>query len=274
MAKTLLPVRPVVAALSAQWAALDALATSLTDEQWAAPSILPGWSIADVIAHIIGTESTLAGRDVAAQRDVGALEHVRNPIGELNERWLDHYRGASRAEVMAAYREIVATRTDALSRITQDEFDADAMTPAGADSYGRFMRIRIFDCWMHELDIRDSTDGSLPTDPEPAEWALAEIAASLPFVVGKRARTPQGTTVVFQIGGPAPRTTRIVVGDRAAEVDELPGGDAAADVTLVLDGVDLARLAGGRRTADPERVGIAGDLAIGSAIVANLDYVI
>ena len=28
------------------------------------------------------------------------------------------------------------------------------MTPAGPDTYGRFMRVRIFDCWMHEQDIR------------------------------------------------------------------------------------------------------------------------
>ena len=29
-------------------------------------------------------------------------------------------------------------------------------TPAGPDSYGRFMRVRDFDCWMHQHDIRDA----------------------------------------------------------------------------------------------------------------------
>ncbi|MGV9710295.1 maleylpyruvate isomerase family mycothiol-dependent enzyme [Gordonia sp. NPDC003424] len=274
MSHTSLPVTPIVDALTDEWAALDSLADSLTDEQWAGPSVLPGWSNADVLAHIIGTESLLAGRDVEARRDVAALDHVRNPIGELNERWLDHFRGRPRADVMAAYREIIGVRTDSLRAMKQAEFDADAMTPAGPDTYGRFMRIRIFDCWMHEIDIRDSTDGSSPRGVAPTDWALAEIAASMPFVIGKRARTPSGTSVLLRIGGPAPRDIRIVVADRAAAVDGFPDGDESADVALSLDAVDLARLVGGRRTANPGRVRIDGDQAIGSAIVDNLAYVI
>ncbi|MYR05136.1 maleylpyruvate isomerase family mycothiol-dependent enzyme [Gordonia sp. SID5947] len=273
-AKTSLPMTPVVAALTAEWATLDALATGLSDDQWAAPSVLPGWSVADVVAHVIGTESMLAGREVDARRDVAALEHVRNPIGELNERWLDHFRGSPRGEVMAAYRDIIAVRTDMLSRMTQAEFDDDSFTPAGPDSYGRFMRIRVFDCWMHEIDIRDSTDGSAPVDPVPAELALDEIAASMPFVVGKRAATPKGTSVLMRIGGVVSRSIRIEVGDRAAAVDEFDGGDGSADVVLSLDARDLARLAGGRRTADHGRVVIDGDRALGTAILDNLDYVI
>lgn len=273
-AKTSLPISSIVTALTAEWATLDALTTSLSDDQWSAPSVLPGWSMADVIAHVIGTESVLAGREVEPRRDVGALDHVRNPIGELNERWLDHFRGSSRGEVMAAYREIVAVRTDMLTRMTQEEFDADSVTPAGPESYGRFMRIRVFDCWMHEIDIRDSTDGSAPTDAVPAELALDEIAASLPFVVGKRAATPKGTSVLMRIGGVVSRAIRIEVGDRAVAVDEFAGGDQSADVALTLDARDLARLAGGRRTADPGRVAIDGDRALGTAILDNLDYVI
>ncbi|GAB90540.1 maleylpyruvate isomerase family mycothiol-dependent enzyme [Gordonia rhizosphera] len=274
MAPTLLPVRPVVDALTAQWAVMDPLVSGLSDAQWSGPSILPGWTVADIVAHIIGTESMLAGRDVAAERDLGALEHVRNPIGEFNEKWLDHFRGSSRADVMAAYREVVSVRTEALSTISQEEFDAEAMTPAGRDTYGRFMRVRIFDCWMHEIDIRDSTDGSAPTLVGPAALALDEIAASLPFVVGKRAQAPSGSAILIRIGGLVPRELRIVVAERARAVDELPGGDESADVVLTLDALDLARLAGGRRSADPGRVEIAGDRAIGDAIVAHLNYVI
>ncbi|AZG43606.1 maleylpyruvate isomerase family mycothiol-dependent enzyme [Gordonia insulae] len=274
MAKNLLPVEPVVSALTAQWASIDALVSALPDDRWAASSILPGWTVADIVAHVIGTESFLEGRDVTAGRDVAALDHVRNPIGELNERWIDHHRAASRDEVMAAYREIIAVRRESLSRMSQDDFDADTVTPAGPDTYGRFMRIRCFDCWMHEIDIRDSTDGSVPIDPGPADLALAELAASLPFVVGKRAGTPKGTSVLIRIGGVAPRDVRIAVEDRASAVDAFPGGDDAADVTLTLDTVDLARLAGGRSTADPARVTIDGDREIGTAIVGNLNYVI
>ncbi|MEE3852363.1 maleylpyruvate isomerase family mycothiol-dependent enzyme [Gordonia sp. LSe1-13] len=273
MAKTVLPIAPTVDALVAQWATLERVVTPLSDDEWAAPSILPGWSVADVIAHVVGTESLLEGRDVPTTRDVTALEHVRNPIGELNERWLDHYRPVTRADVMAAYAEIVGVRTEALCAMTQNDFDGDALTPAGPDTYGRFMRIRVFDCWIHEIDIRDSTDGSAPSDDIPAAVALDEIATSLPYVVGKRARTPKGTSVLFAIEGLGARQIRIYVDDRAATVDAFPDGDDSADVTLTLDSIDLGRLVGGRKTANPARVAIAGDRAIGEAIVAKLDYV-
>ena len=39
--------------------------------------------------------------------------------------------------------------------MSDEEWNAVTMTPTGPDSYGRFMRIRVFDCWMHEEDIRD-----------------------------------------------------------------------------------------------------------------------
>lgn len=271
---TILPAALVVDALAAQWTTLDQLASSLDDAEWQAASILPGWTIADVIAHIIGTESMLAGREVAATRDVAALAHVRNPIGELNERWLDHFRGHDRESVMAAYREIVGVRTAALQGATDEDFAAETATPAGPDTYGRFMRIRVFDCWVHEVDIRDSTDKSLPVDPVPARLALDEIAASLPFVIGKRAGLPAGSTVLIRVTGLVSRDFRISVAERASLVDEFEGGDDSADVRLSVDIADLARLAGGRTSADPQRVRIEGDTALGERIVENLAYMI
>ena len=40
--------------------------------------------------------------------------------------------------------------------MSPEAWDAVGFTPAGQDTYGRFMRIRVFDQWMHELDIRDA----------------------------------------------------------------------------------------------------------------------
>ncbi|MCH5645389.1 maleylpyruvate isomerase family mycothiol-dependent enzyme [Gordonia sp. ABSL49_1] len=285
MATTILPIGPVTEGLVAAWAGIRGLAETMDADQWGVPSVLPGWTNADIVAHIIGTESLLAGRDVAAV-DVSALAHVRNPIGELNEKWVEHFRGQPRADVLAAFDEIVALRTEALAAMGQNDFDAASMTPAGPDTYGRFMRIRIFDCWMHEIDLSDGIGVASPADTGAAQWAIAEIAASLPFVVGKRAGAPAGTSVLFRITGAAPTDVRIVVAERAVAVDEfeagagnaasgpnLPGDDAAT-VRLTLDAIDLARLAGGRRDADPAAVTVEGDREIADRILTNLNYVI
>ena len=258
--------------LIGEWAALRALADDI-GEQWTQPSILPGWTNADIIAHIIGTESMLDGRDVEAPAGLTDLDHVRNPIGEFNEKWVEHFRGRPADEVLAAYDEIIAVRSAALSAMSQSDFDAAAATPAGPDTYGRFMRIRLFDCWIHEVDLRDGTIGGTPS-AAPVGWVLDEIAASLPFVVGQRAKAPAGSAVAFEITGAAPRTVRIAVADRAGLVEAFDGGDEAADVVLELDAVDLVRLAGGRRSADPSAVKVRGDQELGQAILGSLNYMI
>lgn len=268
---TRVPRQPVVDALRDEWSTLDTLVSGLSDEQWAAPSILPGWSVADIVAHIAGTEWMLTGRDVEATRDVTALEHVKNPIGELNEKWLDHYRARTRAELMDDYRTVTATRLTALEGMTAREWDAESFTPAGPDSYGRFMRIRVFDCWVHEIDIRDSLDLGEPQDLLPATSARKEMVASLPFIIGKKAGAPQGTTVTVDFTGIAPRAVHVAVDERAAVV---PALDGPADVTLTVDLVDYARLIGARSTADPATVTIDGDRRLGEQIVGHLHYMI
>ncbi|MBM7367029.1 maleylpyruvate isomerase family mycothiol-dependent enzyme [Gordonia hydrophobica] len=268
---TLVPQEPLIDALDAQWRTIADLASALTDEQWTAPSGLPGWELRDIVAHVIGTESMLAGRVPDSSIDTSTIDHVQNPIGELNERWIDHYRQRSRDELMADYATVTAERNTAMWGMTEGQWDAETATPVGPDSYGRFMRVRVFDCWMHEIDLRDAAGLGDPTEPAPASWALQEIAATLPFIVGKRAGAAKGSTVAFHLTGASPQTVCIAVDDRAAIVPTL---DRDADATLTLTGPDLARLAGGRPGADPARVTLAGDSALGSTIVAKLHYTI
>jgi uncharacterized protein (TIGR03083 family) len=51
----------VLAGLFAVWDDIDALLAGLSDRQWHARSPLPGWTVHDVTAHLIGTESMLQG---------------------------------------------------------------------------------------------------------------------------------------------------------------------------------------------------------------------
>ena len=58
--------------------------------------------------------------------------------------------------MLADLREVIAERRAALAGMDQAAFDAESFTPAGPDTYGRFMRIRVMDMWMHEQDIREA----------------------------------------------------------------------------------------------------------------------
>ena len=91
-----------------------------------------------------------------ADIDVSTLKHVRNDIGVMNERWVRKLRGVSPADLLDKFRATTAQRREALSAMGDADWNQITATPAGPDTYGRFMRVRDFDCWMHLHDIRDA----------------------------------------------------------------------------------------------------------------------
>jgi uncharacterized protein (TIGR03083 family) len=143
----------VMEGLFASWDDIDALLAGLMHEQWQAATPLPGWSVHDVTAHLIGTESMLQGvATPEADVDVSTLKHVRNDIGVMNERWVRKLRGVSASEMLENFRATTAKRREALNEMSDDDWNQITATPAGPDTYGRFMRVRDFDCWMHLHD--------------------------------------------------------------------------------------------------------------------------
>lgn len=284
MSITALDKTEILDGLFAVWDDITALGGRLTDAQWQTPTELPGWSVHDVLAHLIGIESMLQGVETPdADIDVTTLEHVHNDIGALNERWIRALRGLEPAELLDRWRSVTDERRAALTAMNDEDWSAVTATPAGPDSYGRFMRIRIFDCWMHEHDIRAVTGltlGDDAMDTPPARLALDEMAAAMGRVVGKLGKAPDGSRVRFELLGPLARTIDVAVQDGRGRV--VPGfgatgdGDPGPTTVISLDAWVFTRLAGGRSTPErhPGAIGYRGDEAVGRRIVENLNYVI
>ncbi|GAB1811790.1 maleylpyruvate isomerase family mycothiol-dependent enzyme [Mycobacterium sp. MUNTM1] len=275
---TKLDISTVLTGLFAVWDDIDALLGGLSETQWRAASPLPGWDVKALVSHMIGTESFLAG--IAAPQpdvDVSVLDHVRNDVGVMNECWVRHLSAHADADVLESFRAITTDRRAALTNMSDDEWDAVTMTPTGPDSYGRFMRIRVFDCWMHEEDIRVAL-GRPPSDDElagpAASLALDEIAATMGYVVGKLAKAPEGARIQFDLTGPLARAIRVSVDGRAAVVDDFGGRDPTA--TIRLDGLQFTRLAGGRPMcpARAQDIELGGDKDVANQVVEHLNFVI
>ncbi len=268
----------VLAGLFAVWDSIDALLDGLPETDWQVMSPLPGWDVKALVSHIIGTESFLSG--IAAPQpeiDVSALEHVRNDIGAMNECWVRHLCGESGASVLERFRAITDSRRTALTSMSDDDWNAVTPTPAGMDSYGRFMRIRVFDCWMHEQDIRAAVQRPSSDDDlhgPASQLALDEISATMGFVVGKLAKAPDGSRILFELTGPLARSIRVSVDGRAQVVDEFGGPEPTATITL--DGLQFSRLAGGRPMcpARSQEVSLGGDKDLAAHIVDHLNFVI
>lgn len=268
----------VLAGLFGVWADIDTLLGDLQEDQWQAPTPLPGWNVHDVVAHLIGVESMLQGADTPdAEIDVSTLKHVRNDVGVMNERWVRKLRGLSTADLLDKFRDTTAQRRKALSSLSVHDWNDLTATPAGPDSYGRFMRVRTFDNWMHEHDIRDAIGepGVLSELVGPAaELALDEMAASMGFVVAKLGGAPDGSRVSIELTGPLGRTINVAVQGRGQLVDDF--GDEDPTSTIRLDGLLFTRLAGGRTTLaqHPDAVTYGGDEVVGRRVVEHLNYVI
>ncbi|MQY30005.1 maleylpyruvate isomerase family mycothiol-dependent enzyme [Nocardia aurantia] len=275
---TTVPIEPatMTTALIAQWAALSRAATGLDERQWRTASPLPGWTVFDVLAHVTAIESMLLGEpnpEIGAA--VRSLPHVRNDIGALNEAWLDTLRPLTGAQLLDRFESVTACRGAALAALGEAEWQQTLPSPVGVVPYARFMRTRVFDCWMHELDITDA----LGTEPAGAEAALRadlgldELTAGLGRTVVKRGGAPDGSRLTFELTGADARTVHIRVDGRAVVAESL---DRPADAVIRLDTRLFARLCGGRVDAEPEldRIDVSGNHDLALRIVRNLAFTI
>jgi uncharacterized protein (TIGR03083 family) len=260
---------PVIASLTDEWAAIGRLLDGLPDEQWARPTCLPGWRVTDIVAHLIGTEAMLAG-DSAPETDVDlkALPHVRNDIAAFNEQWVQALRDEPPAAMLERFREITVRRAKQLEQLPQSGFDAPSWTPAGKATYARFMQIRLYDCWMHDQDIRVTIASPGNEDGPAADSALGEATRVLGYIVGKRAAAPDGAVVRFDLTGPLERRLTVAVDGRAKLVDEAPEPPTA---TLRMTSSLFMRLSGGR-TDDRTGVELDGDRALAERVLDNLAF--
>jgi uncharacterized protein (TIGR03083 family) len=271
---TLVDKQEAVDLLRNQFRALAALSSDLNEDQWDQPTCLPGWTVRDVLSHVIGAEAMLLGEQ-APVADVSGLQHIKNPIAEANELWVQSMRDHDGDQMRARFADVTARRLAALDLMTQADFDAPSWTPAGRDeTYGRFMRIRHYDCFMHEHDMRDALGKPPRVDAGDIRSAVDEVATGLGYIVGRRAGLPDGSRVRFDMTGPVSRTYLVSVDGRASLVESF---DGEPTVSLALPLPLFLRLTGGRHDLTPGRPGdvvISGDRQLGEQLVANLAFTI
>ena len=268
--------RELVDLLDGVWSAIDGFAPSLTEAEWKRATDLPGWSVQDNLVHLTAIEAMLLGRPLP-KADVAELPaYVKNDFGRANERWVESRRSWAGAEAYAEFREVTRARLAQLRALDTAGFDAESWTPMGPGTVRTMLSFRIFDCWVHEQDMRRALERPGDLDTPVADFSLGMMAGALGFIVGKKAAAPEGAVVVFSLGGPLARELVVAVVDgRAALVaPDAPPGDPT--VVLRAGTEDFARLVTGR--IDAERalgagaITVEGDDDLGRRVVAEINY--
>jgi uncharacterized protein (TIGR03083 family) len=265
----------IVDKLERVWTSIGGLCASFSETEWKMPTDCPKWSVQDHVAHIIGMESRFLGRQ-APQHTPQDMQHVKNDIGKFNEVWVDSRRSWPGARVLAEFQEVTGERLRVLRAMSAADFSQPTQTPIGPGTVRDFMHIRIFDCWVHEQDIRRALGRPGHLAGPVAEHAVGRIAMALPFVVGKKAQAPDGVTVEFAVTGAAGRTLSIgVEGGRARVLDTPP---ANPTVRLTMDVETLNCLGCGRwdpgHVLSTGKVQITGDQGLGETIVRQMNFMI
>jgi uncharacterized protein (TIGR03083 family) len=262
----------VVDKLEMAFRSIDDLCSSLTKEEWALPTDNPGWSVQDNLSHIVGTESVILGHE-APQHDPGEKPWVRNPIGAGNEVQVDFRRYWPPEKVLDEYREVTGERIKATQAMSADDLQAESWTPIGQGTVADLLAIRIMDIWVHEQDLRRAVGKPGTLEGPIAEHAFARHSTAMPFVVGKKVAPPDGTTVVFEVTGPAGGTIAVAKDGRASVLDSAP---ESPTVKLSMNLETFNRLCCGRGDPNELRkdVTLTGDKALGEKIIGEMNFMI
>ena len=179
--------------------AVIGLAEEFTEAEWELPTDCPGWTVKDMVSHLVGAEELFLGDPLPAH-DLPDLPHVQNELGRMVELGVDVRRPLPGARVLDQLKAVLERR---LAMLAEVDPAAEAPQPDGRPGdYTRLMMFRAFDCWIHEQDIRRATGRPGGLDA-PAAAATRNQPPSAPATAAKRT-APNITPTPDQAGRTRP----------------------------------------------------------------------
>jgi uncharacterized protein (TIGR03083 family) len=265
----------IVDALDETWSSIERTLRPRSADSYDAPTPCPGWSVRDVLSHLTGFETMLHGGAVPAH-DGPWPPYVKNPIGEINEAFVEFYRAMPGTEVLDLFHAATNRSLDALRALDDEAWEKVGWSPEGERPYHRFQETRVLDSWIHLQDIRDAL--LEPTDDHGAgeEIVVNRFEAALPYVLAKKAKAKDGTLVRINLSGRLARTILLVVEDGRARALEASAEEPDLEVTTPV--ALFWRRAAGRVSADAflraSSTDSRGDLDLARAFAEGLAIMI
>lgn len=261
--------REVIQQLASVWSSIAELCGDFGEQEWNLPTDCPGWTVRDQVAHVLGTEMSLAGEESpasAADRSV-----VHNELGAANQAWVESFRELPGTALLGRFATTTKERLESLREMLDHQLAADADTLLGRMPYEEFLRVRVMDSWVHEQDIRTAAERPGGLDSVAAGAAVDLLLQPLGYIVGKKVRPREGTVLGLHVHGPVQRSRAVEFSDgRGRQVE--PTRETSAAVST--DTTAFARLAAGRWSAEHAlaagRAEYRGDPEHGRALLENL----
>lgn len=177
------------------------LTFTLNERDFEKPTQCPGWTVKDQVSHITSAELAMLGRP-DRQVEVPDYDHLKTDVGRAMENGVELRRRRSGQEVVEELQRVLAER---MGRLNDPDLSEDTVveTPLGDQRpLPAALRLRIFDVWCHEQDIRTALDRIGNLDSPAAAVSVDWVLKALPWVVVKRARIEPGKVVMIELTGP------------------------------------------------------------------------
>jgi uncharacterized protein (TIGR03083 family) len=198
--RTIAPLANAVTTYQEAVADIHAILNTLSPEQWNMATPCPGWTVADIAAHVIDIETMAAGEPKADHTpDWDALPHVKSPSQQFTELGVDYRRGTT-PEILL--RNITESSANLLNYLADQPPIIKMPWSKSELSQDQFLLLRSFDIWVHEQDIRSAINSPGDLATNPARNAAHRMINSLPVIWGKKVGAPPGSELHFTLTGP------------------------------------------------------------------------
>ena len=250
--------------------AISELVQPLPEADWNRRTPCPGWSVRDVVSHVIGLDCEMLGDPRPIHTLPRDLFHVTNDHQRYMEMQVDVRRHHTAPEMTSELEYVVIRRNRQLRNDSRDP-GTKVRGPLGTElTLADSMRQHAFNIWVHEQDLRTALGRPGNLDSPGAHIARDVLLEALPDIVAVKADAPRSSAIVFDVHGPIEflRTIRVDIQGRGT-LETAPALGPAA--TLTLDWETYVRLACGRVTLETvaDRVKAEGDPELTSAILRN-----
>jgi uncharacterized protein (TIGR03083 family) len=189
-----LDLRPLMRTVRAR---LDELVADLADAEWRRATVCPGWSVADLVAHVIGDDLGRLSRthDGAAGPPWRPGEDLPAYLDRINDEWVVAFRRLSPAVLVsllgAGGVEILALWDE---RIAVDDATGAVSWAGLEEGVGWMDHARdTTEYWIHEQQLREAV-GRPHHDPDEVGAVVDVLARGLPHALAE-VDAPEGAQV-------------------------------------------------------------------------------